>query len=595
MGSVATEFTDEEQTQGAPASSAYAYKAFLSYSHKDRKQAERLQRRLERYKIPKSLRKGKRGLGTIFRDRDELSAASVLDASIQAALKTSENLIVLCSPDAAKSEWVDKEIAFFKSLGRGDRIFTVFLSGVPSAEKLGRGRAEECLPKSLRYELTDTGEVASARAEPLAVDLRPGGDGNKLGVLKLVSALLGVDLDQLLQRQLIRARRRMMGVLIGSTILISIFAGLSWATFSAQKQAEARQADAENFVEFLLSDLSIQLEASGRLDLLEAVGGKATDYYAQFEGDALDARANGRHARALQFMGELQNALAKTERSEDFFEQAYALTQKGLEDAPNDVDRIFEHTRSAYLKSLPLRRQVDYGAELEQLQEFLDLSHRLNEAENGSPRAKTQLGLALMNIGRVKLRTEAFSQAEDHLSKADAVFKNLDETEATIDSLLNRTENLAWLAEFHRKQADTERSYAFRVLQSQLIDTRLTQEPDDFRLTEASVYAKLGLANAANFSGRTEEAKACLSMALSGTENALQVEPKREKMRRAQSVVLMTTMRIAISEKDFDSFQKASLAMSRLQSHPLTTSVGASKYWDDVLPELIESLDPNFD
>ncbi len=573
----------------------FAYKAFLSYSHKDEVQAARLHRKLEQYRIPKNLRQNGPGLGAIFRDKDELSAASVLDASIQTALRESESLIVLCSPHAVRSQWVDKEIALFKSLGREDHIFTVLLSGIPNAARRGFPADQECLPKSLRYDLTEAGEIFAERSEPLATDLRRGGDGKKLGLLKLVSGLLGLGLDQFLQRQLVHARRRMMGVLVASSILISIFAGLSWATYTAQLQAEARQADAENFVEFLLSDLSLQLETYGRLDLLDSVGVKAVEYYAQFEEDELDAQTSGRRARTFHFMGELQHALAKTEQSESFFDEAYALTAKGLNDDPRNPDRVYEHARSAFLKSLPLRRKVDYDAELVQLKEFETFVRRLEALENGSDRSKTQLALAGLNIGRVKLRTDELEASEQYLTQAEALFKNLSEKSPSVENLLNRTENLAWLAEYHRMKAEFQVSFDYRVQQSSLIDKRLAASPDDFRLIEASVYAKLGLANAANFLGRTEDAKRYFTSALTGTQTALRLEPNREKMRRAQSIILIGILRIAISENDETTFLTANTQLERLQTETRQTSTDDNKFWDEVLPGLIAGLAPDFD
>lgn len=593
MTSLATDIANSDEAEAVYPS--FKYKAFLSYSRLDEPRAQRLQRQLERYRIPKSLRAGPSGIGAIFRDKDELSATSELGASIRQALRRSENLIVLCSPPAAQSEWVDKEVAYFKTLGREDRIFTVFLSGEPYAEKRGFNPDKECLPKSIRYDLTETGAIIAERAEPLATDLRPGGDGEKLGLLKLVSGLLDIGLGRLLQRQLIRARRRLMGVVAGSSILISSFAGLSWATYSAQKQAEARQADAENFVEFLLSDLSLQLETFGRLDLLDAVGGKATDYYAQFADDELGARANGRHARSLHFMGNLQNSLAKTERSQYFFEQAYALTEKGLANAPDNPDRIFEHARSAYFKSLPLRRLVDYERELVQLEEFAELSDRLHAREENASRSLLQLALASMNIGRVKLRTDKFDDAKKSLSQADELFKTLNDLDPSIQNLLHRTENLAWLAEYNRTQENYELSHSLRVTQSQLIAARLVLHPEDFRLIEASVYAELGLANAAKLSGRSEDTKRHLSLALKGTEEALQLEPRREKMRRAQSIVLLTMMRNAVPSRDRAAFSSAEAALKRLQTDPMTKSIGESKYWNEILPGLLADLDYNSD
>lgn len=580
---------DEEKAE------AFTYKAFLSYSHKDQVRAARLHRRLERYRIPKHLRQNGSTLGTIFRDKDELSVASVLDNSIQTALRESENLIVLCSPDAVQSKWVDKEIEFFKSLGREDRIFAVILSGIPNAQKRGFPSRWECFPKSLRYDLSDTGELKAERGDPLATDLRSEGDGKRLGFIKLVSGLMGLRLDQFLQRQLAHTRRRMMGILVTSSALISIFAGLAWATHTAQLRAEARTADAENFVEFLLSDLSLQLETYGRLDLLDSVGVKAVDYYAQFEETELDAQTSGRRARSFHFMGELQHALAKTENSEDYFDQAYALTQKGLDGDPSNPDRVYEHARSAYFKSLPLRRMVDYHAELIQLEEFSDLSARLAELEEGSPRSLTQLGLVAMNIGRVKLRMNEMDQALRNLTQADALFQELNAAEPSIENLLLRTENLAWLAEYHKVLEDHETNFEIRQQQNALIDERLAQHPDDFRLIEASVYAKIGLAGAANYLGAKAEGKRYANAALKGTEAALRLEPRREKMRRAQSIILYSLMKEAVSENNKVAFKQAEAKLTKLTAETLSTSTDENKYWDEVLPGLIAALEPDFD
>ena len=573
----------------------YVYKAFLSYSHKDEVRAARLHRRLERYRIPKNLRQNGPTLGKIFRDKEELSVASVLDKSIEKALRESESLIVLCSPEAVRSQWVDKEIAYFKSLGRENRIFAVIISGIPNAKTRGFPSEWECLPKSLRYDLTETGDIIGERRDPLATDLRREGDGKRLGFIKLVSGLMGLSLDQFLQRQLVHARRRSMGILVASSALISIFAGLAWATHSAQLRAEARTADAENFVEFLLSDLSLQLETYGRLDLLDSVGVKAVDYYAQFEENELDAQTSGRRARTFHFMGELQHALAKTENSEAYFDEAYALTQKGFDGDPNNPDRVYEHARSAYFKSLPLRRMVDYPGELIQLEIFSDLSARLAELEKGSPRSLTQLALVATNIGRVKLRTNAMDEALQNLTKADVLFRELNAAEPSIKNLLLRTENLAWLAEYHKVLENHESNVEIRQRQNALIDERLTLHPDDFRLIEASVYAKIGLAGSASYLGLKAESKRYFQSALNGTEAALRLEPRREKMRRAQSIILYSLMKEAIFENNKADYKRAEAKLSKLMAETLSTSTDENKYWEEVLPGLISGLKSDFD
>ena len=58
------------------------FAAFISYSHADAKAAEKLQRQLERYRLPEHVKLTPDGdsprLGIIFRDRDDLAAATGL-------------------------------------------------------------------------------------------------------------------------------------------------------------------------------------------------------------------------------------------------------------------------------------------------------------------------------------------------------------------------------------------------------------------------------------------------------------------------------------------------------------------------------------
>src|SRR4029079_15394494 len=100
-----------------PPEAVFKYWAFISYSSKDTRSALRLHRQLENYRIPRALvsRPGRdepvpRRLFPIFRDRAELPRSSDWGASIEDALRVSRYLIVLCSPDAARSHWVNEEV-----------------------------------------------------------------------------------------------------------------------------------------------------------------------------------------------------------------------------------------------------------------------------------------------------------------------------------------------------------------------------------------------------------------------------------------------------------------------------------------------------
>ncbi len=92
------------------------YRAFISYSHADSTFAHWLHRRIERFAIPAERGAPRVRLAPVFLDRAELPAATDLSESVRAALADSAALIVIASPNARASRWVDREIALFREL-----------------------------------------------------------------------------------------------------------------------------------------------------------------------------------------------------------------------------------------------------------------------------------------------------------------------------------------------------------------------------------------------------------------------------------------------------------------------------------------------
>ncbi len=112
----------------------FEYSAFISYSSADTAWAKRLHRRLEHYKMPSKMcsdRGWKRKpLNPIFFAPFEIQPGGLSD-ELKKHLRESKNLIVICSPNSAKSTWVGKEIEYFHSLGRDENIFFFIIEGIP--------------------------------------------------------------------------------------------------------------------------------------------------------------------------------------------------------------------------------------------------------------------------------------------------------------------------------------------------------------------------------------------------------------------------------------------------------------------------------
>lgn len=108
----------------------YEYDAFISYSRKDKAFAAKLERALENYKPPKDLRVPQRRLN-IFRDEGDMTGTEYFQ-SIEEHLKNSAKLIVVCSPNARKSELVNDEIRRFVNISNADNVIPVLLYGIPN-------------------------------------------------------------------------------------------------------------------------------------------------------------------------------------------------------------------------------------------------------------------------------------------------------------------------------------------------------------------------------------------------------------------------------------------------------------------------------
>jgi WD40 repeat protein len=221
------------------------YAAFVSYSSKDEKFARRLHRVLEAYSIPRSLGEfdvigsGKKNrIYPVFRDREELPAGE-LGAAIEAALRASSALIVVCSPHAATSPWVDKEIAYFLRLGRRDRIFAIIADNVATQVE-GRDVTQDSFPPTFRRD-------EFFGFEPIAADGRRGRDGFRNSWLKVVAGLIGENAGALQDRdRKRRARQRVQSAFAMVALLGLALTGLlTTARLLADNNQRASNALAE--------------------------------------------------------------------------------------------------------------------------------------------------------------------------------------------------------------------------------------------------------------------------------------------------------------------------------------------------------------
>ena len=192
----------------------YTNIAFISYKREDEKWAKWLQKKLESYRIPTTIRNENTSLPKyirpIFRDKTDLSGGSLLHEELEKELLASKYLIIVCSPNATKSEWVNKEAATFIREGRVGNIIPFIVNGEPHAIE----NTNECFPKALL-------DMPSEQ-ELLGINVQE--EGKSRAFIRLVSRIIDVELDSLWQRH--KRQQRLNRIILGSLFFLALIVAL---------------------------------------------------------------------------------------------------------------------------------------------------------------------------------------------------------------------------------------------------------------------------------------------------------------------------------------------------------------------------------
>lgn len=243
------------------ASSQARHDAFLSYGHADREISAVVERELERL----GRRWYKRRALRVFRDETSMAASPALWRSIESALDCSKWLVLLASPAAATSDWVERELAhWLETDERAERVIIIAVAGDAPWPTLNGEQSS--LPPSLRTALggeprwidlrwtqaVDSVDVEDPRFRSLVADAAAAIHG----VPK--DDLVGEDLRQ--HRQAVRVRRLVAVVLA----LLTVVAGVV-AVDRSNALSDLEKANGT------LDELNVQIgEANAELDAARA-------------------------------------------------------------------------------------------------------------------------------------------------------------------------------------------------------------------------------------------------------------------------------------------------------------------------------------
>jgi hypothetical protein len=500
------------------------YKAFLSYCHADESWASWLHKSLESYRVPKRLvgQPGSHGtvparLTPIFRDRDELSTSVDLNEKIKDALADSESLLVICSPYAAQSRWVNEEIRYFRSLGRERQIYSIIVDGDPQASD----PQLNCFPAALLEHEDDQ------LAEPMAADVRKWADGKSLAKLKLVAGILGVRLDELRQREQQRKRRLQVfsGVIllaVAALVLFSIQSRLSEK--DARLSQEAQQASAESMLARFLEQ-SERLGDVADIETRKAFGEVLSGYLADL--DPLDLTLESRRQLGVVLLN--QGVILRDESQLDEAMKVFMSARETLQllvgESSGDAQALFELSQAEYWIG---QVHLDLGRMKEasiSFKAYMDVSAALHALEPENADWTMEAAYALSNMGRIEyLNTPSDPQLTLQYHRAAL---ELNEEAGRLDKKYERE-----LAESHANLADAWLGVCRlpQVMEHRLKNVELAARHSQLNtvsntLKQDYAYALSGLSGVQFMTGQLELARESLRQSLELHEELSEKDP----------------------------------------------------------------------
>jgi WD40 repeat protein len=291
--------TAEARTTTSGAAGGPVYDAFLSYSHAaDELLAPRLQAGLQRFAKPWWKRRALR----IFRDEASLSANPHLWSSITEALDESGWFVLLLSPEAAESPWVNREVEYWLDQKDPERIIPVVTEGEFTWSATDLDLESTAAPPALYGAFPD---------EPRWVDLRFAHSEEQLdlknprfsaAVADVASAIREVPKDEL-ESEEVRQHRRTVRTAWAAGVVVVLFAMFSAAAalFALDQRNEAEAAAEAEAEQRLAAEEARAAESEQRI--------AAEEQRAEAERQAAIALESAQLARSRELAASAINVL----------------------------------------------------------------------------------------------------------------------------------------------------------------------------------------------------------------------------------------------------------------------------------------------
>ncbi len=242
-----------------------------------------------------------------------------------------------------------------------------------------------------------------------------------------------------------------------ASLMVSMFLSsfLAISIYSKNKQITATKNNAENLISFILFDLKDKLTPLGRIDLLDLVGTKTIDYFANIGTKELTGKSLLHWIEALHIVGEVSFTKGDYQQSYGNFEKSHDILLTALENNSDDSVLLEKHMLNNYWLGYINVIKKDYGLADHYLQQYLKSAKILSDREPELSKWQLELSYALNNLGTLAIKTKQLGLAHQYFSDSIVIKERLLADEPQNQLLIaDLADSVSWLGKIKQQEGD---------------------------------------------------------------------------------------------------------------------------------------------
>jgi eukaryotic-like serine/threonine-protein kinase len=194
---------------------------------------------------------------------------------------------------------------------------------------------------------------------------------------------------------------------------------------AAREEADRRREQAESLIGFMLGDLRARLQEVGRLDVLDAVGREATEYFNAVPPQSLSGDELFRRSQSIYQIGQIRQAEGNLKAASDAYGDSIAFAEQAVARDPANGEWQIGLANARFYAGEALRVQGDLTGAMRQYQAYRDIAQRLVDREPQNERWLLELSYGLGGVAFVHEAQGDFQSARRELESAQQIKEDL--------------------------------------------------------------------------------------------------------------------------------------------------------------------------